>query len=237
MPLYAHPFDDVTPPKRNDVQPWDQVEVRQAASAAGPFTVIETLAVPLDATPDTPSSFDLQVTQATLERGWFDFVFIETTTGTRSPASTPVYSPANAGVSWAPTPTGVAALSAAYTREHVGGYQRPGDTAQAGRERDEFTADTNPTLALVEGYIAAAVDEVLGRAQKLGRTEDLTVLDAHAGLAKRTAGWHACASVEAKRRPASTDDADGLYRAFISNYSACLKELLAHVRYVPPRVD
>lgn len=125
---------------------------------------------------------------------------------------------------WAPDPDQVAGIVAAFAREAVGGYRRAGgDRMQAGRERATFTEQTDPTREQVEGFIDTAVREVVGR---LGND----VPDRCAQLAYITARWHAAASVVAKRQPAQTDDADGLYRAFMTNFDADLKELIRQAR-------
>lgn len=127
---------------------------------------------------------------------------------------------------WVPTPDEVAELVSAYAREHVGGYNRPAEE-QAGRERATFTTNTDPTYAQVEAFIATAVDEIVGRV-------GVDPLPAGVwGLAKTAAKWHAAASVEAKRRPAQTDEQSGLYRAFISNYRNSLDALIEQARWTP----
>lgn len=140
-------------------------------------------------------------------------------------ASAPDVSPPVGAPAWAPTIDEVAALVASYTREYAGGYQRPGDAAQAGRERSTFTASTDPTLEQVEEYVRVACQEVLGRVGVDPLPDRLH------GLAHTAARWHACASVSAKRQPTQAGDNDGLYRAFVSNYTASLRELSEQARY------
>jgi hypothetical protein len=135
-----------------------------------------------------------------------------------------------AEVPWRPTAQNIASIAAAYTREHVGGYQRlEGDQVQAGRERGEFTADTDPTLTQVEAYIDTACGEIAGR---VGTSIPARCYE----LATTAAKWHAAASVEAKRRPAESEDQGGLYRAFISNYTATLGELVEQARWASLRL-
>lgn len=143
-----------------------------------------------------------------------------------------VAEPAASGLpAWAPTLEQVAALVASYAREHVGGYLRPGDDReQAGRERPTFTEQTDPTASQVRAYIATACQEIVGRigiGELPARTWE---------LARTTATWHAAASVDAKRRPTETDSDAALYRAFISNYTASLNELITQARWAPLRL-
>lgn len=131
---------------------------------------------------------------------------------------------------WVPEVHEVAALVAAYAREHVGGYQRPGDgDDQAGRERPTFTAYTDPTYGQVEAYISTAAGEITGRV-------GAEIPERCWTLARTTATWHAAASVEAKRRPAQTDDQNEMYRAFLSNFRASLEELVRQARWAPVRL-
>lgn len=132
------------------------------------------------------------------------------------------------GYPWAPTPEELARLVSAYAREHVGGYHRPADgDAQAGREQGDFTENTTPTRAQVLGFISAACEEVAGRAGVP------TLRDSEHALARAAARWHAAAAVVAKRQSSSADEADLLYRAFISNYTATLTELIGQARRSP----
>jgi len=226
--MNTHSFTAVTPPARFDGVPWTTVSVEESALAAGPFTLVATLAVEVDATPDTPNPVNITVTTATLASGFFRFRFADIV-GNTSPYSSPVASPAlSPSLPVRPTAQAVADLCGAYTRQAItGGYPPPGGEPQAGRELGEFTASTSPTLNQVEGFITAAVDEVRGRVGIGELPEDVW------DLARTTALYHAAAAVQAMRAPAGTDDSDGLYAAFISNYRASLIELIQQAR---PRV-
>lgn len=119
---------------------------------------------------------------------------------------------------WRPTTAEVALVTPAYTR---GGFDD--DSPQAGAELGVYDATTSPTGAHVQGLIDAAVDEVQGRV-------GAPILLPLAALAKRTAVWHVAAAIAAGKAPAATDDATGEYRAFVTNYRACLDELAAQAR-------
>jgi hypothetical protein len=128
---------------------------------------------------------------------------------------------------WTPTLADVAALSHAYTRHPV-----DADELQAGTEHGIFDETTDPTATKVEGYIAAAVDEVAGR---VGIGAD--GLRAFAPLARRTAAWHAAATIEAEKQPEGTDEATSAYRWKQASYVACLNELILQARSGALRLD
>lgn len=133
---------------------------------------------------------------------------------------------------WAPTLKDVAGVTPAYTR---GGFDDDGDwipgagsgsgsgDAEAGAEQGTFTDSTSPTATHVQGLIEAACDEVASRA-------GVTLPERCHDLAKTTAKWHAAAAIAAGKIPGGTDDASGEYRSHISNYRACLDELIKQAR-------
>lgn len=117
---------------------------------------------------------------------------------------------------WRPSVEDVAAVTPAYTR---GGYDDDTGDPPAGAERATYDHTTTPTAAEVGRLIDAAVREVAGRVGVPIRTET-------AELARQTAVWHAAAAISAGKIPANTDDASGEYRSHITNYRACLDELI-----------
>lgn len=124
------------------------------------------------------------------------------------------------GPDWTPTLADVAALCPAYTRHDI-----DFGAMQAGAEAGVFDEETDPTATDVQGYIAAAVQEVTGR---VGLGFD--ALRPHADLARRTAAWHAAATVEAEKQPEGTDEATSAYRWKQASYVACLNELITQAR-------
>lgn len=119
---------------------------------------------------------------------------------------------------WAPTLEDVAAVTPAYTR---GGFDDDDD--QAGAEQGVFTASTSPNALHVCGLILAACEEVQGR---VGMQMPARCFE----LAATTAKWHAAAAIAAGKIPAGTEDASGEYRSHITNYRACLDELVRQCR-------
>lgn len=120
---------------------------------------------------------------------------------------------------WRPTLEQVAQITPAYTR---GGFDDD-NIAQAGAEQAMFAAQTSPTAAHVEGLITAACDEVQGRV-------GIPIPQRCFALASITARWHVAAAISAGKMPAGTDDASGEYRSHITNFRACLDELIAQAR-------
>jgi len=93
---FVHSFAGVTPPARYDAIPWTQVRVQESILEVGPFTTIQTLAIPIDPTPDTPNSISVTTNAATLENGWFRFQFLDAAAQT-SPYSAATFSPSLLG--------------------------------------------------------------------------------------------------------------------------------------------
>jgi hypothetical protein len=121
---------------------------------------------------------------------------------------------------WTPTLADVAALSHAYTRHDIDAAE-----VQGGAEHGLFDATTDPTADEVTGYIATAVQEVAGR---VGLAPDR--LRAFPDLARRTAAWHAAATIEAEKQPEGTDEATSAHRWKWASYVACLNELIGQAR-------
>lgn len=123
-----------------------------------------------------------------------------------------------AGGDFTPTVQEVAYVTPAYTR---GGFDD--DTPQSGAEQGTYTDTTSPTADQVQGLIAAAVQEVQGRV-------GVAIPNAHLGLARRAAVWHVAATIAAQKVPAGVDESGSEYRAFLTNYTACLTELQSLAR-------
>lgn len=121
---------------------------------------------------------------------------------------------------WAPTVDDVAKLCPAYTRHDI-----DADEEQAGAEHGIFDESTDPTAADVQGYINAAVLEVIGRVG-VGHAR----LAEFPELARQTAAWHAAATVEAEKAPEGAEETEGAYRWKQASYVASLKELTTQAR-------
>jgi len=72
---YVQSFSEVTPPPRYDAIAWTQVEIWESATATGTFVLIDTKAIPVDSTPDSPNTVQITTTLATLPVGWYRFRF------------------------------------------------------------------------------------------------------------------------------------------------------------------
>lgn len=143
-------FDAMSPPARQDGEPWTQVVIFEAASANGPWTEIQTIGfADPDDNPADPKSRVVTTTEATAETGlWYSFIF-EDADANASPRSPAVYSGGTVtNVNYRPTVRDVADNIRARTIDEFD------------NEVGTFTSETTPTGAQVEKLIDDAVDEV-----------------------------------------------------------------------------
>lgn len=89
---YVKSFSGVTPPARFDGLPWTAVRIKESATAAGSFSLIDTLSIVATSTPDLPGPMNFTTTHAVLESGYYTFQFTDQA-GTLAPATSPVLSP------------------------------------------------------------------------------------------------------------------------------------------------
>lgn len=69
---YIRTFEGYAPPARHDDLPFTSVLIREAATADGVYTTLETITLsPVDADPAAPASRDFTTALATLENGWY----------------------------------------------------------------------------------------------------------------------------------------------------------------------
>lgn len=69
---YTRSFEGYAPPRRYDGLPFTSALIREAATAGGPYTTIDTKALtPADADPANPVSRNFTTDDATLETGWY----------------------------------------------------------------------------------------------------------------------------------------------------------------------
>jgi hypothetical protein len=188
---FAHTFT-VTPPARADLQPWSTVRVEEAPAQTGPWTLIATAGLPLDATPGTPDQTTITVLTATLERGWFRFRFVDADAN-ESPATDPVYSPVLLGAEYVPSVAQIAALL--HTRTSVNGVYQ-----------GTFTADTYPTSAQVASIAQLAAADL---ALRLPAALPSTMHDE----ARHIAAYDAAATVEASYFTDEDSPVRALYNA------------------------
>lgn len=150
---FVHSFSGVTPPARFDGTPWTSVLVYQSATATT-GALVQTLSIPVDATPDTPNPVNLTVTLAPFEVGYFVFRFRDASL-TLSPASAPILSPSGPAASGFDPPT----------VEQVAALLRARTTNQNGSEVGTFTDDgaTRPSRAQVLELAAQGAGDVAAR--------------------------------------------------------------------------
>lgn len=71
-------FFDYTPAPRFDSTPWTDVQIEEAATSSGPWTVIDTLALsPTDADPANPQSRSFTITNGTAPDLWYRVTFVD----------------------------------------------------------------------------------------------------------------------------------------------------------------
>jgi len=73
---YIKQFTVTAPARVDDSQPFVTLNIREAATAAGTYTVIDTQAW-TDTTPSTVTAVAVETTLATLETGWYQFQWVD----------------------------------------------------------------------------------------------------------------------------------------------------------------
>lgn len=69
---YTRSFEGYTPPKRYDSLPFIEVDIREAATEGGTYSVLETIALsPLDSDPSDPAERNFTTALATEVEGWY----------------------------------------------------------------------------------------------------------------------------------------------------------------------
>lgn len=127
---------------------------------------------------------------------------------------------------WAPTAQDVANILPEFTR---GRFE--GEGIAAGRQNLSFSSTTDPTDQEVEGYIVAAVNEVVGRAGVR-----VTRLNDFPDLAQTTVAQRVALHIERKVLNGGTDDAQSSYRALVADYLGNLTELKSQTQRFLPRL-
>lgn len=73
---YIKRFTVTAPARVSDSQPFTQLRIRESASTAGPWSIIDTRAWS-DSTPSTVAPVTIEVTSATLEAGFYEFQWLD----------------------------------------------------------------------------------------------------------------------------------------------------------------
>lgn len=92
---FVQSFSAVTPPPRYDDVPWTNLEVWESETETGTYALIDTQAIAVDATPETPDSVEITTTLAEFPVGWYRFRFKDATPN-YSNFTNPVLAPAGA---------------------------------------------------------------------------------------------------------------------------------------------
>lgn len=200
-------FDNYRPGARTDGEPWTQARVEEAAAQAGPWTVIDTVALdPLDPDPRYPRARSFTADGATLLIGWYRVVFVDAD-GDEEPTD-PVLFP-----SWLqrvrPTVAEIGALLRARTRSDA-----------TGAPIGTFTDATNPTGDQVEEFIDGALSEI-----RLRLPDDLP--DRLVPFARRVISLSAAMDVEVSLDPERANSNDNAYARLKERYDTGLAALLA----------
>ncbi len=145
--LYVVSFTDIAPPIRYDGRGWTTVRIAQASVLAGPWTVIDTQLLTVDADPSNPAARNITTSQATTQEGFFTLTFIDATGATSQPQMQVMNQPSEI------RPT-VAELGAFMRSRTV-------IAGSGGNEAGTFNANTRPTAAEADLIIDQAVDAVL----------------------------------------------------------------------------
>lgn len=70
-------FDDFTPAARYDSVPWTSVQIEEAATATGSYTLIDTIVLSPDADPANPSARDFSTSNGTDDDQWYRVRFFD----------------------------------------------------------------------------------------------------------------------------------------------------------------
>jgi hypothetical protein len=143
---YVVSFVDFRPEPRFDNVSWTQVQIQEAATELGPFTLIDTLAVGSDPDPAHPAPRSFTTNNATLQSGWYTIIFLDATGFDRSPVA-PVHMDTT-GSPYLPSIQQVARKILSRTRDQYGNVQ------------GTFNGTTTPTDQQTQDIINDVVSEV-----------------------------------------------------------------------------
>jgi len=209
------------PGRVDDTDPWTTVVIREAPASTGPYAQIDSKPWP-DSTPSTPDTVQIETSLATLPVGWYQFDFVAQS-GVIS-RSAPVYDNGEWFATWAPTPDDIARLVPDFTRGRL-------LSPEQGAEQFEFTANTDPSLATVEHFIVAAVEQIIGRTgAPWQRISERSV------LARRAAAWYVVLLICRKTGSGRLADEDGALQTATREYLGNMTELQDQLNRVRPAV-
>lgn len=154
MPGYTVTLRDMIPSSRGDGLPWTTAKISESTSEAGPWTIIETIALStlpggVDVDPRQPAPRDLTTTHATVPDGWYIVQFFDAGLNFTVP-SDPIHNVLpSADVNYRPTVTDVANLLLSRTVDANGVRQNTfnAGTTPNGQQAYDLIED-----ALTEAY-------------------------------------------------------------------------------------
>jgi hypothetical protein len=155
MSTFVTNFNNILPPARFDGNPWTQILVYESATEEGTFALLDTVAISslpggVDSNPAEPAYRNVTVSNATVERGYYYFVFKDAIGNQTAPTNTICNAPSVKG-SIRPTLIELGSILTVRTAELGSG----------GVQLGTFTERTRPTAEQAEQVIDQAVNVTL----------------------------------------------------------------------------
>ncbi len=141
-------FTAISPPLRYDAQPWETVQISEAPTLSGPWTVIDSQSLsPLDPDPSQPLQRDFTTHLATISEGFYSLTFLDGAGGSSHPLAQIEDNPS--------------AIKPSLS--DLGSFMRARTVVAGtgGTEAGTFTAATRPTAAEADAILNQAVEVVL----------------------------------------------------------------------------
>jgi hypothetical protein len=150
--MFVVSFKDVTPDPRYDGIPWTSVDMEEAPTADGTWSVIDTFSLaPYDTDPKNPRTRSFTSENATQESGlWYRFTFNDDLEHVQQ-STEPLLNTPDVRETYKPTISKVASLMRSRTTDSMS------------NEIGTFTDKTRPTADEVEELIDSAADQVLAQ--------------------------------------------------------------------------
>lgn len=150
--MYVVTFVEFIPEPRFDNISWMQVEIAEAATEEGPYTLIDTLSIVPDIDPAHPAPRSFTTNNATLQNGWYVVTFLDLTGNDRSQVS-PVHFDNSGEISWSPSVLQVARKILSRTRDQYGNMVGT---------FSNITTPTDTQVAAIVGDVQTEIADVVG---------------------------------------------------------------------------
>ena len=200
-------FEDFVPPARYDGAPWDSVFLYEGETSDGPWVAIDAFTLnPVDEDPTQPGPRSFTTQEATLEEGWYYFLF-QDATGLQSQPTDSLHNTKPLGENFTPSLSDLGAKMLARTRDNLGNLL------------GTFTNDTVPDTAVAGECIESAVADII---ENCGIIPDVDELVA---AAENAAMWRAAMYVETSVFPEQFNTGRSAYPQYKENYEEALKSL------------